>query len=66
MKPAPFDYRAPSDLEEALNALEGGGAKIVAGSQSLGPMLNLRLARPARLLDVSRLHALNHFFERQA
>ena len=60
MKAARFDYVRPGDLGQALAALakaEGNG-KLLAGGQSLGPMLNLRLARPALLVDVSRLEAL--------
>jgi carbon-monoxide dehydrogenase medium subunit len=59
MKAARFDYVRPGDVPEALAALaEAEGAKILAGGQSLGPMLNLRLARPALLVDISRLKAL--------
>ena len=59
MKAARFDYVRPGDVGEALAALANGeGAKILAGGQSLGPMLNLRLARPALLVDISRLKAL--------
>jgi len=60
MKAAPFDYVKPATLAEALQALarSDGQAKLMAGSQSLGPMLNLRLARPAQVLDVSRLNEL--------
>ena len=51
MKPVAFDYDRPSDLAGALAAVSGAeGAKLVAGAQSLGPMLNLRLARPSRLI----------------
>jgi carbon-monoxide dehydrogenase medium subunit len=60
MKAARFDYLRPGDVGEALAALakaEGGG-KLLAGGQSLGPMLNLRLARPSLLVDVSRLDSL--------
>jgi aerobic carbon-monoxide dehydrogenase medium subunit len=60
MKAARFDYLRPGDVGEALAALakaEGGG-KLLAGGQSLGPMLNLRLARPSLLVDVSRLESL--------
>ena len=48
MKPAPFDYERPRDLQAALPLLAeaGGTAKIIAGGQSLGPMLNLRLVEP--------------------
>jgi len=56
MKAARFDYVRPGDVGEALAALaKAEGAKILAGGQSLGPMLNLRLARPALLVDISRL-----------
>jgi aerobic carbon-monoxide dehydrogenase medium subunit len=60
MKAASFDYLRPKDVAEALSALaQGRGtAKLLAGGQSLGPMLNLRLARPGLLIDVSRLPAL--------
>ena len=59
MKAARFDYLRPSDVGEALAALaKAEDAKILAGGQSLGPMLNLRLARPALLVDISRLKAL--------
>lgn len=57
MKAAAFDYVKSATLSEALEALGAGGtgAKPISGSQSLGPMLNLRLARPSRVVDVSRL-----------
>jgi len=59
MKAARFDYVRPGDVAEALAALtKADSAKLVAGGQSLGPMLNLRLARPSLLIDVSRLQAL--------
>jgi aerobic carbon-monoxide dehydrogenase medium subunit len=60
MKAARFDYVRPADVGEALAALAkaDGGAKLLAGGQSLGPMLNLRLARPSLLVDVSRLESL--------
>jgi len=60
MKAALFDYRNPTDLKEARQLLQdaGGRAKIMGGSQSLGPMLNLRLARPETVVDVSRLPEL--------
>jgi aerobic carbon-monoxide dehydrogenase medium subunit len=60
MKAAAFDYARPRDLGEAVRLLASGGgsAKLLAGGQSLGPMLNLRLARPKLLVDVSRLGEL--------
>jgi carbon-monoxide dehydrogenase medium subunit len=59
MKAARFDYLRPRDVAAALAALaQTEGAKLMAGGQSLGPMLNLRLARPPLLVDVSRLAPL--------
>jgi carbon-monoxide dehydrogenase medium subunit len=57
VKPAPFDYRAPDTLEETLALLRDNGdeAKPLAGGQSLIPMLNFRLARPAMLVDLGRV-----------
>jgi carbon-monoxide dehydrogenase medium subunit len=66
MKAAAFDYLRPRDLPEAARALAdaAGGAKLLAGGQSIGPMLNLRLVRPRLLIDVSRLEALRGIAER--
>ncbi len=60
MKPPPFDYLAPSTLGEALAALaqHGPEAKVLAGGQSLVPMLNFRLARPSVLIDLNRVSEL--------
>ena len=54
MKPAPFDYLAPRSAEEAIEHLAqyGGDARLLAGGQSLIALLNLRLARPAALIDL--------------
>ncbi len=56
MKPVAFDYVRARTLEEASEMLAAGGgaARLLAGGQSLGPMLNLRLARPMRLVDIKR------------
>jgi carbon-monoxide dehydrogenase medium subunit len=61
MKPAPFEYVAPPSLDEAVAALAGAGddGKILAGGQSLVPMLALRLARPGVLVDINRLPGLD-------
>jgi carbon-monoxide dehydrogenase medium subunit len=61
MKPAPFDYVAPASLDEAVSALASGAgdAKVLAGGQSLIPMMALRLARPATLVDINRLPGLD-------
>lgn len=60
MKPAPFEYFAPQSMEEALVLLQQHGeeAKILAGGQSLMPLLSLRLARPAVIIDINRLRDL--------
>jgi len=58
VKPVAFDYTAPPDVKSALSALAAEGAKLIAGGQSLGPMLNLRLTRPRLLVDISRIDAL--------
>jgi len=61
MKPAPFAYLRPSTLEEALAALAGEqGAKVLAGGQSLVPLLNMRLAAPSMLVDINALPDLGH------
>ncbi|WP_449065263.1 FAD binding domain-containing protein [Planomonospora algeriensis] len=60
MKPPPFDYHAPRTLGEALDVLAGTGehGKVLAGGQSLIPLMNMRLAAPAHLVDVNRLDEL--------
>ena len=60
MIPAEFDYVAPGSLDEALSALSGGGedAKVLAGGHSLIPLMKLRLAAPALLVDLRRLDEL--------
>jgi carbon-monoxide dehydrogenase medium subunit len=57
VKPAPFDYAAPLTVDEALALLAANprGAKVLAGGQSLVPLLNLRLSRPELLVDVGRI-----------
>jgi aerobic carbon-monoxide dehydrogenase medium subunit len=57
MKPASFDYFAPTTLDETLELLHeyGDEAKILAGGQSLMPLMNLRLARPKIIVDINRL-----------
>ena len=60
MKPVDFSYHRAIGVEDALARLaaDGDGAKLLGGGQSLGPMLNLRLARPRVLVDVSAVEAL--------
>jgi 2-furoyl-CoA dehydrogenase FAD binding subunit len=61
MKPRPFDYIRPGTVEEAVTLLAeyGDDARILAGGQSLVPMLNLRLVEADALIDVSRVAALD-------
>ena len=61
MKPRPFDYLRPDTVEEALALLAeyGDDARILAGGQSLVPMLNLRIVDAEALIDVSRIAALD-------
>ena len=60
MKPAVFDYHRPASLPEAIALLERyeGDAKVLAGGQSLIPLMNMRLARPAALIDLERVDGL--------
>lgn len=56
MKPAPFDYVAPATISGALEALAeaGGGATVIAGGQTLMPLLNLRMSQPFILVDINK------------
>ena len=58
VKAAAFDYVQARSIAEAVALLAAGDARVLAGGQSLGPMLNLRLARPGRLVDVKRAAGL--------
>ncbi len=66
MKPPAFEYVAAGSVEEAIGELQrhGDGAKLLAGGQSLIPMLNMRLAAPARLVDLGRVAGLAGIAER--
>lgn len=61
MKPAPFDYACPDSVAEAVALLaeHGGEAKIIAGGQSLMPMINFRVVKPGLLVDIGRLLELD-------
>ena len=65
MKPASFEYFAPTSVADAVSLLQehGLGAKLLAGGQSLVPLLNMRLARPAFVIDVNRVEGLNYVRE---
>jgi carbon-monoxide dehydrogenase medium subunit len=67
MKPAPFDYFAPTTVDEALGYLAkfGYDAKVLAGGQSLIPMMNFRLAQPSVLVDINNVHELFYIRENE-
>ncbi len=61
MKPAPFEYFAPTTLDEALSLMNQHGfdAKLLAGGQSLIPVMNFRLSQPAILIDINNIPELS-------
>jgi carbon-monoxide dehydrogenase medium subunit len=65
VKPAPFEYHRPKSVSEALDCFArlDGDVRLIAGGQSLVPMLNLRLARPDHLVDLNDLSELDHVSE---
>jgi carbon-monoxide dehydrogenase medium subunit len=67
MKPVKFDYHAPVALDEALDLLGqyGDDAKVLAGGQSLMPMMNMRLVRPKVVIDINRIANLSHISPRR-
>jgi carbon-monoxide dehydrogenase medium subunit len=59
MKPAAFEYSRPADLDEACALLAADdGARVIAGGQTLVPLMAMRLARPTRLIDIARIPGL--------
>jgi CO/xanthine dehydrogenase FAD-binding subunit len=59
MKPAPFEYSRPSSIDEACALLAADdGARLIAGGQTLVPLMAMRLARPTRLIDIARIPGL--------
>lgn len=66
LKPAPFAYHAPRSVEEACSLLSTlDDAKVLAGGQSLIPLLNFRLARPSHLVDINRIEGLDRIYARE-
>jgi carbon-monoxide dehydrogenase medium subunit len=67
MKPAPFQYFAPTTIDQALALLaeHGDSAKVLAGGQSLTPMMNFRLVTPSILIDLNRIAELAYIQERE-
>jgi carbon-monoxide dehydrogenase medium subunit len=68
VKPAPFDYHAPASAKEAVNLLaeHGDGAKVIAGGQSLVPVLAMRLAAFEHLIDIRSIAGLRGIQERDS
>jgi len=66
MKAVDFDYECPASIDEVCRrlAVAGGDAKIIAGGQTLVPLMAMRLARPARLIDINRIAALQGIADR--
>jgi len=62
LKPAEFQYHRPREINEALTLLKevGEDGKILAGGQSLMPMMNFRLAEPAHLIDINFIDGLDY------
>jgi CO/xanthine dehydrogenase FAD-binding subunit len=61
MKAAPFAYSRPADVDEACALLaDDDGARVIAGGQTLVPMMAMRLARPTRLVDIARIASLSY------
>jgi len=64
MKAAPFEYSRAADIDEACAWLAADdGARVIAGGQTLVPMMAMRLARPTRLIDINRIAALSYIKE---
>lgn len=63
VKPSPFEYHRPVDVNEAVRLLKsfGGSAKVIAGGQSLLPIMNMRLAEPEQLVDIHHLPELRKY-----
>lgn len=64
MIPQEFEYTAPATLTEALSLVEGGDRKILAGGMSLVPLMKLRLAAPAEVIDIARIPGLRGVAEK--
>src|SRR6266481_9599949 len=65
VKPPPFQYHAPLTVDQVCSLLASlEDPKVLAGGQSLMPLLNFRLARPAHLVDINRVAGLDRIYER--
>src|SRR5436305_2720991 len=61
MKPAPFRYHTPRTVDEVIGLLDTlEDARVLAGGQSLMPMLNMRIVQPAHLIDINRVEGLSY------
>jgi carbon-monoxide dehydrogenase medium subunit len=59
VKPAPFDYHRPASIDEAVETLSASGGKVLAGGQSLIPIMSMRLAAPTALVDLNHIRGLD-------
>src|SRR6188508_3843472 len=67
MKPAAFEYSRPTNIDEACVMLAADdGARVIAGGQTLVPLMAMRLARPTRLIDIARIPGLSFVREQGA
>ena len=65
MKPAPFRYHAPGTIDEVIGLLDGlEDARVLAGGQSLMPMMNMRIVQPAHIIDINRVEGLSYIRRR--
>ena len=61
MKPAPFKYHTPRTIADAVGLLDGlDDARVLAGGQSLMPMMNMRIVQPAHIIDINRVEGLSY------
>jgi len=61
MKPAPFRYHAPRTIDEVVGLLDGlEDARVLAGGQSLMPMMNMRIVQPTHIIDINRVEGLSY------
>jgi carbon-monoxide dehydrogenase medium subunit len=61
MKPAPFKYHTPRTIDEVVGLLDGlEDARVLAGGQSLMPMMNMRIVQPAHIIDINRVEGLSY------
>src|SRR3712207_2850381 len=65
MYPSPFEYAQPTSVDEAVQLLSGGEAKLLAGGHSLLPLMKLRLAEPTKIVDLNGLKGMLAYNRRE-